>query len=577
MKLRLPVNKVSQLRAGAMNGLRRRRRVPPYLLLNLRGDLSEIAPPRMRVPFARFVLPAGPPSVAGLRRQFEQLALDPRVAGLVLKIECTASAATFQSLRQMLLDFRAHRKRLIAYANSFGPFQYYLACACDQIIMPPSAEWGVIGLLREYVFFKDAFDQLGIGIDVVNVSPYKSAFDQFARANFTEQSREQAEWLLNAQYDELVRGIAAGRRLSEDRVRELIDSAPLSVRDAVTCGLLDATLYEDELETHLASADATGQPARRPKSGRPQPQLGLYEDARRALLVPWRERDDKLIGVVTVEGAIMEGRSQTLPLPLPLPFIGNRIAGSESIVQALRHAAEDEHIAAVILYVDSGGGSALASDLIAREVRRVLARKPLVAYMSGVAASGGYYVSALAKAIYAQPLTITGSIGVIGMRPDLQGAQGKLHLHTTPLKRGARADLHSLSMPLNADNRAALAASIQRIYDDFKNIVAEGRHLNAAELEPICGGRVWTGTMARERGLVDELGDFTLAVNKARELAGLPGGLRPRVIAVLPPRKYQLPAPQAAAAGLQQLQTVLGWLARPRAWTILPWSTGRHD
>jgi protease-4 len=236
----------------------------------------------------------------------------------------------------------------------------------------------------------------------------------------------------------------------------------------------------------------------------------------------------------------------------------------------LRHAAEDDRIAAVILYVDSGGGGVLASDLIAREVRRVRDRKPLVAYMGGVAASGGYYVATLANSIIAQPLTITGSIGVITMKPNLQRTESKLYLHSTLLKRGERAGVNSLANPLSADEHAAVASSVQRYYDGFKRLVAEGRHLQVDDLEPIAGGRVWTGAMARERGLVDALGDFTLALDKARELAGIPADLRPRAIAISPPRKFALPTPQSITARL-------AWLARPRAWAILPWRAESSD
>ncbi|HEY3289671.1 MAG TPA: S49 family peptidase, partial [Anaerolineae bacterium] len=452
-KFRLPVRKV---RIGLTNLLKRRQRLAPYLLMSLHGAIDELPQPRPRIPFGRFVLPPEPQTVSSLRRQFEQLALDPRVLGVVLKIECSASAATYQSLHQLLLDFRSRGKRLVAYANSFGPFQYYLAAACDQVIMPPGAEWGITGLLREYVFFKDALDQLGIGIDVVNVSPFKSAFDQFKRSDFSEESRAQAEWLLDATYNELVHGIAEGRKLDETRVRELIDSAPVGARAAVELGLLDAVLYEDELEAYLTPAakndtipanEASAGKRIRAKQPVRQAQLALYDDTRRGLLVPYFERAARRIGVVTVEGTIVEGRSQSLPLPLPVPFFGNQFAGAESIVQALRQAGDDEAIAAIILYVDSGGGSALASDLIAREVRRVREIKPVVAYMSGVAASGGYYVAALAHSIIAQPLTITGSIGVIAMKPNVQAAQSKLFLHNTPLQRGAHAGMYSIATP----------------------------------------------------------------------------------------------------------------------------------
>jgi len=584
-RLKLPIRKG---RIGLLNLFRKRRSIAPYLLVTLSGEIDELPQPRPRIPFARFVLPPDPPSVSSIRRQFEQLALDPRVQGVVLKLECGASGATYQSLRKVLLDFRARGKRLIAYANAFGPFQYYLACACDQIIMPPSAEWGITGLLREYLFFKDALDQLGIGVDVVNVSPFKSAFDQFVRSDFSEQSRAQAEWLLDAAFNELVRGIAEGRKLTEVQVRELVDSAPLGASQAVERGLLDGVLYEDELEGYLTPQPSPTPAVKLVKAAKddkteisvqkkqPAPaQLALYDDARKSLLIPYIERGSKLIGVVMVEGTIVEGRSQSLPLPIPLPFFGNRFSGSESVVQALRQAGEDKRIAAIILYIDSGGGSALASDLIAREVRRV--RKPVVAYMGGVAASGGYYVAALAQRIIAQPLTITGSIGVITMKPNVQNAQHKLFLHSTILQRGARAGMYSTATPLSADEHTAVAASVQRIYDDFKRIVAEGRKMAIDAIEPIAGGRVWTGAMAREHGLVDELGDFTLALEQAWSLAGLPEGQRPHAIVIAPPRKFTLPTPRAAANGLADLRALWGMFSRARSWILLPWTVVNGD
>ena len=607
-RLNLPVRK---MRIGVANFLRRRRRAPRYVLMSLSGEIGEIPPPRLqlRIPFARRFLPPDPPSVSSLRRQLEQIALDPRVEGVVLKIECMASAATYQSLRTLFIDFRAHGKRLIAYANSFGPFQYYLACACDQIIMPPSAEWGVIGFLREYLFFKDALERLGVGVDVINVSPYKSAFDQFVRTDFSEESRAQAEWLLNAQFDELVHGIAEGRKLAETQVRALIDAAPYGAQEAASHGLLDAALYEDELEAYLAppakdppaekealpgeteisrkgrmrrvlrqalrNPFASLRPSREP-SGEKRMRaraLELYEDVAGALLIPDVAYAPKLIGVVRVEGTILEGKSQNLPLPVPLPFLGNRFAGAESVTQALRQAGEDEHIAAVILYVDSPGGGVLASDLIAREVRKVREKKPVVAYMSGVAASGGYYVSALAQCIVAQPLTITGSIGVISMKPNLQRAEDKLSLHRSILKRGERAGIFSAAAPLDVDGYTAVASTVARAYDDFKRLVAEGRKLKVEDLEPISGGRVWTGAMAQQRGLVDELGDFMLAVQRARELAGLPDDRRARAVSIAPPRKFMLPAlpTPTALARWDVVERLTKMLARVHTWAILPW------
>jgi protease IV len=604
--MNLPIRK---LRIAAANWFRARRHVPRFLMMTLSGEVSEISPPRLHIPlpFVSRFLPPDPPNVFSLRRALEQIAIDPRVDGVVLQIECLANGATFQSLRRVLLDFRTSGKRLIAYAHSFGPFQYYLACACDQIVMPPSAEWSVIGLLREYVFFKDAFDALGIGIEVVNVSPFKSAFDNFAKTDFSEESRAQAEWVMNAQYDELVRGISEGRHMSAEQVRGLIDAAPFGASDAVARGLLDAALYEDELEDWLAPAKTTSTPLlpnksdvetassatttsdiattskakvafwRRPfKKNKPIRALELYGDVYGSLLIPYVKYTPKLIGIVRVEGTIMEGRSQSLPLPIPLPLLGNRYAGAESVAQALRYAAEDDHVAAVVLYVDSGGGSALASDLIAREVRRIREVKPVVAYMAGVAASGGYYVSALAQHIVAQPLTITGSIGVITMKPNLERAESKLLLHRTILKRGEHAGVNSLATPLNPDEYASVAASIQRVYDAFKRIVAEGRKLSVDEMEPICGGRVWTGEMARERGLVDELGDLRMALEKARDLANMPADCRPRAAEFNQHPRYRLPSLKAAAA-IWDMTALKARFLSTRAWAILPWGAEKGD
>ena len=564
------------------NALRRRRPMPRYVALHLSGEVHELPAPRPDFPFAHLLLPPPPPTVSSLRRLFDRLAFDSRIEGVVLHIGCLASPAVYQNLRQLLLDYRAKGKRVIAYATGFGPFQYYLASACDQVVMPPSAEWSVLGLRREYVFLKDALTQLGLSVDVYNVSPFKSAGDQFARTDFSDESRAQAEWLLEETWRELVRGVADGRKLNEEQVQALIDAAPMSAEEAVERGLLDAALYEDELERFLAPAAGRELLAQKKDRDEP-PVLELYNDVRKSLLIPYTRYAGKVIGVVGVEGLIVEGSSQSLPapLPIPVPFIGEQLAGSDSIAQALRRAEKDDHVAAVILYVDSGGGSALASDLIAREVKRVRAKKPVVAYMSGAAASGGYYVSAPANAIIAQSLTITGSIGVIVFRPNAAGVDDKLNVHRTVLQRGGRTGLLSLSKPLTDDERAATLGSLARSYDEFKREVSQGRKLDYDGLELLAGGRVWTGRQALERQLVDELGDFNRAVAKARELAGLPGEPKVRTVVIGPPRKPALPPvfPGAALADWlgHSSQVLRALFTRQRAWAILPWQPDQTD
>lgn len=571
------------------NRWRLRKHVPPYLAISVAGQVVEFTPILPRVPLIdRWVpKPPLPPTVSGLRWTLERLEHDPRVRGVLLKIDAHADAATHQSLRGMIEAFRASGKQVVAYADAFTPFQYYLACGCDRIVMPPNAEWSVLGFQNEYVFLKDALERLGIGVDVVNVSPFKSAGDTFTRNDFSEQSRAQAEWLLDARFDELVRGIARGRKLDETRVRALIDGAPYGTGQAVELGLIDAALYEDELGSYLMPDEPDEPPRRRNVVARllrrarreagpdtPKRELvpgyGAFRDRLVNRPIDW---SDKWIGVVKVEGTIIEGPSRGSPVPVPV--IGGEFAGAQTVAACLRAAASDDEIAAVVLYVDSPGGSALASDLIAREVRRLRAKKPVVAYMGSVAASGGYYVSAPANWIVAQPLTVTGSIGVISIKPNTQGAAGLLSLHRAVLKRGERAGMLSDVTPLSDDERQAVEGGVGRSYDAFKRLVAEGRGLAEDTLEPICGGRVWTGAMAHERKLVDALGDFRAAMDKAVELATLPADQRVDFVVVNPPRERSSLLSLLALAGQPG-----GWLAdwsdlarrlmRSGIWAILP-------
>ena len=388
--------RIRRTRIRFANWRRAKHEVAPYIAFSLNGEIAEFTSPwpLPKIPFInRLPLPSGPTSLGELRRIFEQLAQDPRIKGVLLKINCSADASVYQSLRKILLGFRAQGKRIVAYGESFGPFQYYLACACDQIIMPPPAEWGVLGFQNEYVFFKDALDQLGIGVDLVRVSPFKSAGDQFVQTDFSEDSRKQAEWLLDARFDELVRGIAEGRKLESSHVRDLINQAPFSAHQAVQHGLLDAALYEDELERFISPESANNKPDDPPRwfkamptqwqaklkehmDDEPAPALVPYNDVRKSLLIPYIEYENKLVGVVRIEGTIASGNS--IDSPLPIPLIGGQIAGSNTVAQTIRQAEQDKNIAAVILYVDSPGGSSLASDVMAREVRRLMLKKPVV-------------------------------------------------------------------------------------------------------------------------------------------------------------------------------------------------------
>ncbi|MEO6063454.1 MAG: S49 family peptidase [Thermoflexales bacterium] len=534
-----------------------------------------------------------------LRRTFEQLANDSRIEGVVLRLDCAASAAIYQSLRGLIAGLRAVGKRVVAYAERFGPISYYLACACDQIVMPPEAEWSVLGFEREYVFLKDALEWAGIGIEAVRVSPFKSAPDQLTQTGFSAESRAQAEALLDAVYETVVAGVAAGRHLSPENVRERIDHAPYKADQAVALGLIDATRYEDELRDFVVPGAAADKPAgmpgglrarisaflREPRAAvrrrRERPALQTYAEAWRALLLPDIDWADQYVAVIQLEGAIIEGKSSP-PSPLPLPFVGDRASGDETIAAAFRAAENDPETAAIVLVVDSPGGSALASDLIARELRRIRTKKPIVVYMNGVAASGGYYAAALADFIVAQPLTVTGSIGVFALKPTDSGVYDRLRVRRTTLSRGARAGLYGTARAFDDDEREAVIQSIGRTYAAFKRIVADGRKLDLDAVESVAGGRVWTGTMALERGLVDALGDFQVALNKAAELGKIPADKRAPFWVVSPPRGFSLPSPFIDPAALTRsvmddTQQRIRRIMSGRAWAQLPFEVGLFD
>lgn len=588
-----------RLRLRAVNAIRQWRPAPRWVVYRLDGPLVEFPPPSplpdLPGPIERLVgrlLPDPPRNLLGVRRDFEQLAGDPRIEGVILRLNPQASAAMFQSLRGMIQKLRAAGKKVVAWSTHFGPLSYYVATACDKIVMPPESEWSVLGFEREYVFLKDALDWAGLEVEAVRVSPYKSAPDTFTRADFGAEAREQAEWLLDAVYDTVVAGAADARNVTPQRMRELIDSAPHSATHAREAGLIDATLHEDALQEYVAPGSS---PEPEPASPRgwlartrgglrrrsERPVLRTFGEAWRAIRLSDTDYDHRYVAVIEIDGTIMEGRS-TPTLPLPIPFLGDRASGSETIANLLRAAEQDDDVAAIVLAIDSPGGSALASDLIAREVRRIKARKPVVAYLNGVAASGGYYVAALANHIVAQPLTVTGSIGAFALKISDGRLYDRLRVGRTALRRGARAGLYGTAARLDDDGRVAVTASIGRVYDAFRSIVSEGRGLTSQALEPVAGGRVWTGAMAAERGLVDGLGDFQTAFERASELAKIPSGKRARLWIVHPPRRYKLPLPfpptaEIAREAVEAVESRLRGALRVAAWARLPFDPGRFD
>jgi protease-4 len=497
-------------------------RPPEYVWIEVSGPLAEFETP---VGFLRRRLSQGPspPTLERLRLWLDRIAADRRPRGVVLRIKnLDAGWAAIEELRREILAFRSRGGRVVAYfADPADIRSYYLACAADEILATPLADLNVVGMRLRVDFLKDALDNLGLEVEVVAVSPYKSAGERFVSNDFSRESREQTGRLLDRRFEAAVDAISDGRDLSREEVRARIDLAPFGAREAFSEGLLDGVLYEDELPARFGSE---GQHA----------SLAEWSRAQGSLRMPYRRRLRKKVALVTLSGTIVRGRSRRLPFPLP--FIGGEQAGSESVVGALRVAEKNRRVAAVLFYVDSPGGDALASDLIWREVERISARKPVVVLMGNAAASGGYYVSAAASHVVARCGTLTGSIGVLAIRPVALGLYEKLGINPVVLERGAHAGLLDPSRRPSPDELRVIEGQIERIYTEFKDRVAQGRKLVLSDLEGIAGGRVWTGTEALDLGLVDETGGFREALSKARELGGIDQDVPGVLTKINPPR-----------------------------------------
>ncbi|HJZ50383.1 MAG TPA: S49 family peptidase [Roseiflexaceae bacterium] len=543
------------LTCAIQNGWRRllRRRVD-YVRIELSGVLPEFAV-GLRWWQRRFLGAQEPASLHKLRRMLQRIAADPQASGVLLKIDGLAAGwATLQSLRSELAHFRASGKRVVAYLLTPDMAGYYAACAADEILIPPSAFLTITGLRAEVQFLKDALAKVGLAAEVEAVSPYKSAGEMFVRSDISPENREQLERLLDLRFAEIVGAIGAGRGVTADEARAAIDAAPLSAQAARERGLVDGLCYEDEL-------------APRFKTGEREPTIENWDTAKRALRLPMARWQRKLVAVVQVEGMITTGSSRSLPIPIPL--IGGQQAGADSVAQALRQVERNRRVAAVVLYVNSRGGDAFASDLMWREVLRVRKSKPLVVAMGDAAASGGYYIAAPASAIVAQPGTLTGSIGVVSLRPIAAGLLERAGVNTVVLSRGAHSGVFSISQPPSEDERHALRDLIFTSYAEFKQRVCEGREISAERLEPIAGGRVWLGQEALDLGLVDQLGGLPEALIKAQELAELPRD-RDAPILLARGRGELPPQPFPAGAGLLELWPLLEDALKPRILAMLP-------
>jgi protease-4 len=481
-------------------------------------------------------------------------AQDPRVAGLIARVQLGASPpAAVQELREAIAAFSAVKPSLAWAENYPGTLSYYLASAFGEVWMQPAGSVGLIGFASNAMFLRDALDKAGIEAQFVARGEYKSAANLFTEGGFTEAHREAVTRMLESMQEQVWRAVSESRKIAPEALDALADRAPLLRDDAVASNLIDRIGFRDEAYARMA--ELVGVEDVSDETAPPRLYLARYAGAVRSRLtppvpsVPGR-RSKPTFAVITVDGPIVNGRGGPQFLPL-----GTSGAGADTIAAALREAAADDAVSAIVLRVDSPGGSVTASETIWREVKRARDRgKPVVASMGAVAASGGYYVSMCADAIVANPGTITGSIGVVTGKLVARGLKERLGVGSDAVRTNANADAWSINAPFTPEQQAQVEAEADLFYTDFVERVAEGRDLTVEAVDAVARGRVWTGADAFDHGLVDELGGLRTAVRKAKVLAGLDENTKVRLVGYPGSSVWDLlrprPSSQPAAASI---------------------------
>jgi len=496
-------------------------------------------------------------SFAGLRSELRKAARDARLANVVLRIRAPQLGwAQIQELRDLISDLRAAGRHTVAYletASFVSNNLYYLATAADEIRMSPAAMVGVIGLSGEYLYIGAPWEKIGVDFEVARVGRYKTFADMFAESSMSEASREQANSLLDSINDQFLAGIAEGRGLSKEFVERAIDGAPMLPGELEALGFVDGVGFLEEILETLGGRRVNSDEYSLVAAAT----VGIAPVAKLALIYG--------------SGNVVVGRGQSRPG-------GGLVMASDTVSKAFDDASADPSIDAIIFRINSPGGSVLASDLVWHAIERAKTHgKPVIATMANVAASGGYYVAAAADAIVASPLTITGSIGVIAVRPVISELLDKLDIGVEVLARGRHADMFALSQPLDDVSRERLDEQVRDVYELFVNRVAGGRGMSAERVDEVGRGRVWTGEQALENGLVDALGGMTAAVGLAKDRLGLDPTADVELIPFPPP--LSLPDQLASAFGQAAIRglanpSLPGVLGRAQRWLeVATWAS----
>jgi protease IV len=464
-----------------------------------------------------------------LKQKLDRIAkakADPKVKALLLEIHDLDLGlfgfGKVNEVRAAVADFRKSGKKAYAYVEEIGGLDYLIACACDRVIIPEGGSFGLTGLNLEMSFYKDLLDKVHVKGDFLTMGEAKGAVEPFTRTEMSPENRKQYNLVLDDLYDRgIVETIVASRptqKWDAARVKAMIDEAPYTTRKAKELGLVDHVAYFDSLKGLIEADVKAGDLKLEKDYQKPQaPKMDALDLIMKMLSPPKKKSSKKTkVAIIYAVGGIETGKG------------GQRLfsssVGSTTMVDAIREAEKDPTVKAIVLRVDSSGGSALASDLIWHELKQC--KKPVVASMGDVAASGGYYITMSARKVFAEPGTLTGSIGVLGGKIVIGGVLDWAGVKTETLVRGKNSGLDSMYHPFSEGEKKAVTATMQDVYDQFLDKALAGRTANGVKMDKarlltLAGGRIWTGRQAKESGLVDALGTLDDAIAEAKVMAGL--------------------------------------------------------
>ncbi|MCE9545865.1 MAG: signal peptide peptidase SppA [Planctomycetia bacterium] len=478
------------------------------------------------------------PSLRDVVARLDKAGKDKNIAAVLLKIRSPQiGRGKIEELRAAVAKTRKSGKKVYADVDSAMPADYLLATSCDEIVMPESGTLVVPGVRAEVQFYKNLFEKLGVRADILQVGRFKGAGEPFTRSQMSDEFRAQLQSVIDDVYAQMVDRISTTRKLEPDAVKKLLDDGLFTAKKAKELGLIDRVAYADELRKAIGDDKGATEVAVISNYGKKQIDAdfsGLGGLFKLVELLSGQEPGSlslspHKIAIVYAVGTIMPGESQQ-------GMFGGGTLGGDTIIKALRTAQKDDRVRAIVLRVDSPGGSALASDLMWREI--VKSKKPIIASMGDVAASGGYYISMGTQKIYAEPGTLTGSIGVVGGKLAIGGLMDKVGVNTDVISRGRNSGLFSINNPFSDSERKTIQGLMKETYDQFTEKAAQGRKMDLAKLQSMAEGRVFTGLQAKANGLVDEIGTLDDAVAEAKKLGNVPEGEKCELLILPKPKSF---------------------------------------